>query len=278
MSTIDYQREYDNRAAVPEHPEIFEGWRRDADAARADIPGDRDVAYGPRPRQVFDHFVSRADNAPALMFIHGGYWRSLDKAFFSHLARGPVGHGIDVYIPSYTLCPEISVSEIIEELRQAVIAVHQRSGCPVTVAGHSAGGHLAACLLATNWRARDAQLPANMVAAAYSLSGLFDLAPLRHTSVNDALQLDAEGAAAVSPLLWPAPTGKTIDLIVGGAESGEYHRQSADLAQRWARGGVATRYESMPGDNHFTVIAPLMTPDSAMSARVAELCRAHMSP
>ena len=272
MSAIDYQKEYDNRAAVPGHPEIFAGWRRDAEAARAALPGARDVAYGPRPRQVYDMFASGAEDAPALMFIHGGYWRALDKSSFSHLARGPAAHGIDVYVPSYTLCPDISVAGIIEEIRQAAAHIYQQTGKQVVAAGHSAGGHLAACLLATDWRARSPDLPADLTPAALSLSGLFDLEPLRHTDINDALGLDAAAAEAVSPVRWPAPEGKIIDLVVGGAESGEYHRQSAALAQTWGRAGTATRYQSAPGGNHFTVIAPLADPDSALTARIAELC------
>ncbi|MBX2856269.1 MAG: alpha/beta hydrolase [Rhodobacteraceae bacterium] len=272
MPTIDYQQEYDNRAAVPEHPEIFAAWRRDAEAARAALSGERDVAYGPRPRQVYDHFASGAGNAPVMMFIHGGYWRSLDKSAFSHLAHGPVAHGIDVYVPSYTLCPEVGVGDIIEEMRQAAVAIHQRAGRRVVVAGHSAGGHLAACLLATDWTARDPGLPADLVPAAFSLSGLFDLEPLRHTKVNDALGLDAAGAEAVSPMRWRPPVGKTADLVVGGAESGEYHRQSAELAQQWGRAGVAVSYQSAPSDNHFTVIAPLADASSAMTARIETLC------
>lgn len=276
MTEIDYEAEYDNRAAVPEHPEFFRYWERAAGAAREALPGARDIAYGPRPRQRMDQFAPTegATAAQALLFIHGGYWRSLDRSSFSHLARGPVAHGIDTYLPSYSLCPEVGIPDIIEELRDAAVAVHRRTEKRLVVSGHSAGGHLAAAVLATDWKARDAALPADLVTAAQSLSGLFDLAPLMKTSVNDALRLDADTAAAASPALWPAPAGKRIDLIVGGDESSEYHRQTATLAQAWGRGGSWVRTENLPGAHHFSIVASLEDPSSAFTRRLAEFCAA----
>jgi arylformamidase len=141
----------------------------------------------------------------------------------------------------------------------------------LAAAGHSAGGHLAACLPATDWRSLDASLPARFVPSASAISGLFDLRPLIRTSVNVALGLHEAEAERVSPLLWPAPAGSTLDAVVGGGESGEYHRQSRSIAERWGAAGVRTRFEVLDGANHFTVMAPLADPGSSMVARLAEL-------
>lgn len=272
---IDYEAEYNNRARVPEHPEIMAGWAQAAAQAREALPGPRDLSYGERPRNLIDGFVppKREETAAVVMFIHGGYWQFLDKSSFSHLARGLFEHGIATYVPSYTLCPQARVGDIIEEMRRAVETVYRRAGRRVVVAGHSAGGHLAGALLATDWSARAGDLPAGLVPAAYSISGLFDLAPLIETSINKALGLDAAEARAASPVHWPAPKGLVLDAVVGGAESAEFHRQSAELAQVWGRAGVATRYESAPNANHFDVIAPMADPESAMTARLVSLAR-----
>lgn len=141
------------------------------------------------------------------------------------------------------------------------------------VAGHSAGGHLAACMLATDWKTLAPDAPADLVPAAYAISGVFDLAPLTQVSVNADLKLDEKSARACSPLYWPVPAGRVLDAVVGGIESGEFLRQSKTIADAWRQGMVQTRYEAVPGKNHFDVIDALGEPDSAMTRRVVELAR-----
>jgi arylformamidase len=144
-------------------------------------------------------------------------------------------------------------------------------GQRLVVSGHSAGGHLAACMLATDWSAFDASLPSNPVIAAYAISGLFDLGPLVDTSINKALGLDPTTARAASPLFWRPPTRGSLDAVVGEAESAEYFRQSRTIVDLWGRAGVATRFGAVPGANHFTAIAPLSDPNSPMVLRLKEL-------
>ncbi|WP_372426558.1 alpha/beta hydrolase [Salinarimonas chemoclinalis] len=269
---IDYEAEYDNRARVPEHPEIFAGWARDAAAFRTAHPP-LEIAYGARERQRLDLFRPDEDRAAAsVMFIHGGYWQSLDRSYFSHLAAGLLAHGIQVAIPSYTLAPQARIGEIVEEMRTAAREM-ARFDRPLVVAGHSAGGHLAACLLGTHWKAVSRELPDDLVRAAYAISGLFDLAPLLRTKVNGALRMDEAEAKAASPLLWEPIPGGTLDAVVGETESAEYHRQSRAIVEAWGAKGVATRYESVPGRHHFDVVAPLADPGSSMVARLAALAR-----
>lgn len=146
-----------------------------------------------------------------------------------------------------------------------------RLGRSLVMSGHSAGGHLAACMLATDWQALDASLPPDLVAAAYAISGLFDLGPLVETSVNTALRLDQATAKAASPLFWKAPARGSIDAVVGETESAEYFRQSKSFVEVWGAAGVATRFGTVPGANHFTAIAPLADPQSPMVLRLKSL-------
>lgn len=265
---IDYEAEYNNRARVPEHPQVMAAWTRDA-AAYREQHAPRRLSYGPGPRHAIDLFEA-GDSAPVVVFIHGGYWQALDGATFSHCARGLNAHGVTVAVPTYDLCPTVTVATIIAGMRDALRALAPY-GRRLVVSGHSAGGHLAACMLATNWPALDPALPKDFVGAAYSISGLFELEPLVPTSVNTALRLDAASAREASPLLWAPPKGGVLDAVVGANESAEYLRQSRDIAERWGEAGVATRFDTIDGANHFTAIAPLAEPNSAMVQRLKDL-------
>ena len=244
------------------------GWARDAAAYRT-RHAPRPIAYDAGARNMIDFFPAD-DEGPIVVFIHGGYWQSLHGSSFSHLAGGLNAHGIDVAIPGYDLCPEVTVEEIIGQMRMASREL-ARLGRPLVVSGHSAGGHLAACMLATDWPAFDASLPAGLVMAAYTISGLFDLGPLVDTSINKAVRLDHAAARAVSPLFWPTPERGSLDAVVGGNESAEYFRQSQTIVDLWGKAGVATRFGTVPDANHFTAIAPLADPDSPMVSRLREL-------
>jgi arylformamidase len=276
MAVIDYEAEYNNRARVPEHPEIFERWVRDATAYRstASAAGRAELGrqYGPSARQTIDlFFPDSGAQAPLALFVHGGYWRSFEPAMFSHMAVGLNTRGVAVAVAGYDLCPQISIAGIIDEVRNASLYLWRRYGKRVFVYGHSAGGHLAAAMIATNWKAIDLQAPADLVPVAYAISGLFDLTPLVDLQMNADLRLDAAGARAVSPLFWPAPKGLTFDAVVGGTESIEFLRQSRIIAERWGKAGVATRYEPVPDRNHFTVIDALTDATSTMVDRLAGL-------
>jgi arylformamidase len=272
VSAPDYETEYNNRARVPEHPAIIEAWARDAAAYREQAAGRFTTpSYGRTARQAIDLFEPENPRAAAtVLFIHGGYWQALDRSFFSHMARGLNARGVTVAIPGYDLCPSVSVAVIIDQMREACRHLAQRG--KLVVAGHSAGGHLAASLLATDWAAEG--LSADIVGAAYAISGLFDLEPLVGTSVNIALGLDAPEARRLSPLRWPAPTGRSLDAVAGADESAEYLRQSRTIADIWGAAGVRTRFEALPASNHFTVIAGLADPQSGMTRRLADLAGA----
>jgi arylformamidase len=264
----DYEAEYNNRARVPEHPQVIAGWARDAAAYRTEKPP-VPVAYGPGEREVMDLF--EVPGGPTAMFIHGGYWQALDRSSFSHMARGLNARGVSVAVPSYDLCPNVPLARIVGQMRQAARVLWERRKQPILASGHSAGGHLTASLMSTDWSLIDPALPKQLVPSGYAISGLFDLEPLLPTSINRALKLSKREAVRLSPLLHKVNSGTVLDTVVGETESYEYHYQSERIVERWAAQGVATRYEALPGANHFTVIAPLADPDSAQVARLAEL-------
>jgi arylformamidase len=274
--SINYEVEYDNRARVPEHVDIFARWHRQAEAYRAAATSaELGLAYGPSQRQIVDLFPAKDDGpgTPLAMFIHGGWWRTLAPAEFSHMAAGPNAHGVTVAVAGYDLCPQVSIATIIEQTRAACLWLWRKRKQRIFIYAHSAGGHLAACMLATDWKTLVPDAPADLVPAAYAVAGLYDLAPLTQVSVNQDLQLDEAEARRVSPLHWKVPAGRTLDAVVGALESSEFLRQSKTIADAWRARGVATRYEAVPGANHFTVIDPLSDPDSAMTRRVVELAR-----
>lgn len=263
---MDLEAEYNNRARVPDHMTVMGRWKAAAEAARAARPPET-LPYGPGPREVMDLFSAGPDAAIAV-FLHGGYWQALDKDWFSGVAPALLHHGVSLAVPSYDLAPTVRLGTILKQVREAVDLVRARNGSvrPV-VFGHSAGGHMSACMLS---EAR--------ASAALAISGLFDLRPLIPTSLNTALDLDENEAAALSPIFWPIPNGSTpggtvLDCLVGGDESPEFLRQSRMMADHWAGNGVQTRYEALPGLNHFTVLDPLFDPDSAMVKRVAALAK-----
>ncbi|CAN5343037.1 alpha/beta hydrolase [soil metagenome] len=255
---IDNEAEYNNRAAVPDHPVVMARWKADADAARDTYPPVV-LPYGASERETINLFDAGPD-APVVMFIHGGYWQALDPSWFSWVAPPLLANGISVAIPSYDLCPTVRLAVIVDQMRSAARLLSERTGRLPLATGHSAGGHLSACLLSDG-----------LASAAVAISGVFDLEPLMPTSLNVALKLDPAEAEALSPIRWPVPNGAMLDCVVGGSETLEFGRQSRDMAEIWAAKGAVTRFEALPGLNHFTVLDALADPDGALVQRIAAL-------
>lgn len=272
---MDYEAEYNNRARVPEHPEIIAGWSEDAAAYRKASVCELDLAYGASERTMLDlfHPAHGHHDAPMAVFIHGGYWQALDRKTFSAVARGLNAHGISVAVPSYDLCPQVGIGDIDEEMRQCCAWLWRRHGRHLTMLGHSAGGHLTAAMIATDWRNRDAALPPDLCTRGYAISGLFELAPLIGTSINDALGLDEASAREMSPLAWPVNHASHLTAAVGRLESSEFHRQARAVCDAWRKHGVETAYREIDGADHFTVLAGLTDADSIMVREIVELVR-----
>ena len=280
--------QYNNRALVPDHAIHFSRWQAwSADARRA--PGVlTDVAYGHGPGETLDLFLpprrAGAGLAPVMVFIHGGYWRSLDKADHSFVAKPFVEQGAVVVVPNYALCPAVTIPDIAVQMVRALawtwhhIATHGGDPDWITVAGHSAGGHLAAILLGALWPQWDADLPASVVRNALSISGLFDLEPLRHTPfLQESLRLTPAQVRKASPAGWPAPAAPagrgTLACVAGGDESAEFLRQNALLQKTWGS-SVVPVCETLPGLNHFSVLEALVDPSHRLHRMALDLLQA----
>jgi arylformamidase len=273
MTAIDHEAEYNNRIRVAEYRDIIARWQAASAIDRQTARCDLDQPYGLEDRQRYDLFHAGDLAAPLIVYIHGGYWQLGSRQDTAFVARALTAAGIDVAIPSYSLCPAVSVLQIIDELRRCVTVLWAATRKHPVVVGHSAGGHLTAALLATDWGAVPG-VPADLVRAGCAISGVFELAPLIPTTMNRALRLDGASASDASPLLWPPPPpGRTLVAAVGEHETGEFHRQSRAMTALWANAGVATEYLSIAGTNHFTVVDELTRPGSALFDRVVALAR-----
>jgi len=275
MADLDLETEYSPRVTIPDHAQIFARWARAAEDYRAEMlkagKAELGTIYGDTARQFIDLFLPAAgESAPLAMFIHGGYWRAMDPSFHSHMARGLNERGFAVAVVGYDLCPIVTIADIIEQVQRAGASLWQRFNRRMLVCGHSAGGHLTAAMVATDWQKLWPKVPSDLVPAGYAISGVFDLRPLTKTSMNQDFRLDDAEAERISPILWTIPPGRALDAAVGDLESSEFKRQSRAMADAWGKAKAETRYAEMPG-NHFTVIDALADPTNAMVARIAEL-------
>jgi len=268
--------QYNNRARVPEHPQILERWAIASEYARAHGSRRIDVAYGSTPAQTLDVFPTPRANAPVLVFIHGGWWRTLDKSDQSFVAPAFNQAGALVVIPNYALCPAVTIETIALQLTRALIWTYRNAalygGDPqrIVVAGHSAGGHLAAMLLSCDWRAIDPRLPARLVRGALSISGLFDLEPIRHTPfLKGDLRLTPASVQRLSPVRFPRPSGP-LYATVGALESEEFLRQNQSIRDAWGAKSVPV-CETVAGTNHFDVLRALADPQSPLHVRALQL-------
>jgi arylformamidase len=270
--TADFvERGYNNRAAVPDHPAWFARWAELSTQAREALRPAQDLRYGDGPKETLDLFVPGGHARGTLVFVHGGYWRALDKSDHLYVAVPFVEAGYAVAVINYDLCPSVAIATIVDECRRAVGWVaregprHGANAERIVVSGHSAGGHLAAMLLATPESAWG--LARHPVAGAVSISGVHDLRPLVLFSFNADFRLDDAEAARLSPVLHRPATDAPIVVAVGADETSEFVRQAQLLWDAWP----ANRPAGVPGPlvipkrNHFSVIADYAEPDSALT-------------
>jgi arylformamidase len=269
QSTDFYEREYNARAAIPEHPRIFARWGEQATAMRRLRACLIDLPYGETSGEKLDLFPTRGDAAPLLVFIHGGYWRSLDKSDFSWIAPPFVAEGVAVALLNYGLAPRTPMEDIVRQVLRALAWLHGRAErygidrSRIYLSGHSAGGHLTAMAMAALWPVLDPELPADLVKGGLAISGLYELAPLLHAPfINADLRLTPARAARLSPALLPPATAAPLITAVGALESSEFQRQNALIGQSWRRNVV--RDVPLPGCNHLTVCDELGQPGSAL--------------
>jgi arylformamidase len=272
-----FDDQYNNRARIPEHPSILKNWFESS--ARA-LERHRDlveVAYGTDASERLDVFPASSPMSPVLVYVHGGYWRALDKRAQSFVAPPFVDAGAMVVLPGYALCPAVTIDHIALQLVRALVWVHDHAarfgGDParIVVAGHSAGGHLATLLLACHWQAVRQGLPADVVKAALSISGLYDLEPLRHAPfLSSDLNLTAATALRLSPAAMAPPRHGVLAAVVGADESGEFLRQAALIEKAWGPQTVIA-CEHVANRNHMNVLDGLADPESRTHRLALEL-------
>jgi arylformamidase len=272
----DYDLLYNPRLTVSGYEQVFERWERDSERARARLDCYLDVPYGTSGTETLDVFRAKGSSRGLLMFIHGGYWRSLDKKRFSFVAPPLVEAGVTVAVVNYALCPAVQVSEIVMQMVQACAWLYRNGanfGAPAArlgVYGHSAGGHLAAMMLACEWPKYSSNLPRKLVAGAVSISGLYDLTEIAKVpSINGDVRLTERAAVNVSPAFLPPATDAPLTTAVGADENEGFHMQNRIIAEKWA--SVHRADVSCAGKNHFTVLDDLGDPASRLYKAVLGL-------
>lgn len=271
-----YTQQYNARAAIPDHPYVFTRWVKDSAHIRHNSAALLDLMYGEAAGERLDFFPARRGGAPLLVFIHGGWWRSLDKSDFSFIAPAFLQAGFNVALTNYTLAPAANIGEIITQQQRALVWLYQHAEQydfnpdRIFIAGHSAGAHLAAILLGSAWPELElglnddqrTPLPTDLLKAGILLSGVYDLAPLRHAPfVNVDLQLTPDQIKQWSPLTLTTPKSPFISAV-GALESDEFKRQTALLGQAWGATRQADYLDT--GTNHLTICDAFATPGTAL--------------
>jgi arylformamidase len=271
--------QYNNRARVSDYMDYFNKWKEWSAVTREKHVHRLDLGYGQGENMTLDYFPADKPNAAVNVFIHGGYWQSLDKSDFSFVSEGMLGNGVASAVVNYGLCPKVTMDEITRQNRAAVawlwrnakdLGIDPRR---IYVSGHSAGGHLVGMLLATDWPKFERDLPADLVRSGCAISGLFDLEPIRLCYLNDVLRMDAEMARRNSPITLNYPVRAPLIIAWGGLESDEYHRQAAIMRKRWSEVGYPSTDFMPPDRNHFSLVDGLKDPSSPLTKLQVEAIR-----
>jgi arylformamidase len=265
MDRVALDRAYNNSAAVPESAQMFKEWQARSVQVREQHPEHLDLPYGPRERNRIDYF-SAGQNTPVLIFFHGGYWQMRSKADFAFLAESFLGQGISVAMVGYPLAPEATMDEIVSDAHAAVRYLATQlpalGGDParVAVSGWSSGGHLATSVL-----------DEPSLRGGVAISGLYDLAPIVKSYVNDKLHLDDAAARRNSPMLNLPSSSKPLELFAGSAELPEMRRQTADYASARRAAGLPVQYEEISGANHYTILNEMLRPEGRIYQAAAAM-------
>jgi arylformamidase len=263
---------YNLRMRHPDFEDYFKVWEAESKRIRKAFECSLDVRYGDGPNMTLDLFPARTGGGPIQVFIHGGYWRSLDKAYHSHPAEGFVEAGGAFASLNYALVPTVTMDTIVEQCRTALEWIADNAqrfnanSAELYVSGHSAGGHLTGMMLCTDWAARGR--PADFVKGGTAISGVFDLSAILETSVNDDVRLDAQSAARNSPVMnLPAQSAPLI-AAVGGDETPAFLAQNRAFAEAWQVKGFPATVMEIPGLHHFNVINELGLPGTDLTKAV----------
>lgn len=269
------EQQYNARAAVPDAAAHIGKWAAASAHTRAQAPCVLDLPYGDGAGETLDVFPTTAANAPVFVFLHGGYWRALDKSDASFVAPSFTAEGALVVVPNHALAPAVSLEHITLQLTRALewtwrhAAEHGGDPSRIVVAGHSAGGHLATMMLCCRWKQLAEDLPAQLVQGALSISGLYDLEPLRHTPSLQDLGLTPAAVKRLSPAFFPRPKGKLV-AVAGALESEEFRRQNQLIRDVWGPTAVPA-CETLAGVDHFSILRELADPGARLHGLARQL-------
>jgi acetyl esterase/lipase len=265
MSQQERDLGLNNGVAVAGSADMVAGWEQRSGEMRRRHPDHIDLRYGPRERNRID-FLKAGDNAPTLMFIHGGYWQARAKEVFTVVAEGPMAHGINVALIGYTLAPDVTLDEIVAEIHSGIdfltgqLPALGAAADGIVVSGWSAGGHLTSMALSHP-----------KVRAGMAISGIYDLEPIRHSYLNEKLKADEAVSRRNSPIMMAGGPLKPLSLVVGSAELPLLRKQTADFAGHRARYGLPVTYEELPGADHFSIMREMMAPKGRITTLIRQL-------
>ncbi len=262
------EAQYNLRISHPDRDAVYEEYRQRSADFRAAAGGQYDVPYGMAERQRLDVFPGATPDAPVFLFFHGGYWRALDKSYFSFVAEPFCRAGWTAILANYTLAPDATIDVIVDQARQAVawagVSFPKADG--IVLSGHSAGGQLTLMSILTDWAPRG--VPAPLIVAGLPVSGVFDLEPLRHTTINERIHLDAASAAQNSPIRLIQPSPVPLLVAAGGAETDEFRGQSSRFVDAWRAAGNRAELFLAEDTNHFTVLRAFADPAGAFQDKI----------
>lgn len=275
---------YNNRARVSNSEEYIKRWATSSALTRNDLSDKKstelNIQYGNGVEETLDIFLppdrTPGKNHPVFVFIHGGYWSALNKNDFSFIASSLTARGICVVVVNYTLCPITTVPAIVDEITRALVWINKNinnyGGDPdrVTISGHSAGGHLSAMMFNVDWQHYLPECKNLPFRNALSISGLFDLAPIRFTPFLQLLALTEEHVKQASPVLLPKPESGELYCVVGANESDEFLRQNNLLTEYWSHKRVPV-CEALPGLDHFSIVDAITEPTARLHLLIMRL-------
>ncbi len=259
--------------------ELMESWAERSASYRTAANATLDRSYGDGPREKIDVFHCGKEGAPLLIYIHGGYWQRGDKSIYSFIAKSFVEQEVDVAIVGYPLCPQVSLTELVNSVRNALVFLYNNaidlkiSRDRFNICGNSAGGHLVAMMMSTHWPGIDFSISNELIKFGVAISGLYDLDPLRYTTLNDAVRLAAEEAKANSPLLLRPVSNAPILAAVGGAETPVFFTQMDGLIQSWRSTELIIEQCVEDNADHFDMIECLGDSTSELFQKILSRIR-----
>lgn len=277
QESLDTQ--YNNRLQVPDYADYLNRWELLSRHTEQKLPVIKDLPYGNLQRERLDIYPSLQPQSKTLIFLHGGYWQMLDKSMFHFIANGFHSYGITTVLLTYPLAPDVSMDQIVFSVRKAIKWLYSNyssfNGDPhqMYVAGHSAGGHLAAMLMATDWKLFDAGLSANVLKGICAVSGLFNLVPIQLSYINKVLKMDMETAKWNSPVMLEPLNSCPLIVAVGEAETAEFNEHSKELYNSWRKKGIDSQFLQLPGQNHYSIVETIVDPQSSLHQALRQLMR-----